>query len=378
MNARDVVTVLAALAAATSIGCSASGEGRSPREATGKPPVAVEVAAVAGGELGRAIDVVGSLKPKHEATIKSEYTGIVREVLVSEWVPVTRGQPLVRLDSREAEAGLEAARAALMQAEAAETRAVREEERSARLKAGGLATQQQLDDARSAREAAAAATAAARARLSAAETYAEKQLIRSPLDGVVAFRGVNVGDRVESMGSGEPMFRIVDNRVFDLTVAVPSVDMGLLRVGQTLTFTTDAYPGRTFRGTVAFINPAVDEASRSVKVVAEVPNPSGELRGGMFVEGEILAGTRAQIPLVPRAALLVWDVGTGRGEVFVVEGDKAVRRAVRTGAMAGDNAEVKEGLAVGDRVVVRGAFNLRDGDRVMVVSRGGTQDTTGS
>lgn len=120
---------------------------------------------------------------------------------VSEWVAVRRGQPLARLDTREAEATLAAARAALLQAQVAQTRAARELERAQRLMEVGLMTQQGLDDARSAREAAAAATAAAEAHSSAAETRLAKAVIRAPFDGVVAFRGVSVGDRVEDRKS---------------------------------------------------------------------------------------------------------------------------------------------------------------------------------
>ena len=68
------------------------------------------------------------------------------------------------------------------------------------------------------------------------------------MDGVVALRGVSVGDRVENMGGNSPMFRIVDNRVLDLTVSVPSSRLASVRVGQTLEFTTETLPGRTFTG----------------------------------------------------------------------------------------------------------------------------------
>ena len=353
-----VVTLSAAVLGAAA--CSPGG-----REAAAeKPAVAVEVASVTAGELVETVAVVGTLKPKREATIQSEFSGIVREVFVTEWVPVRRGQPLARLDSREAETTLESARAALLQAEVAERRAVREFERAEKLKAAGLETAQGVDDARTAREAAEATVAAARAQLKAAETYAEKMVTRAPLDGVVSFRGINVGDRVENMGSGAPMFVIVDNSLFDLTVMVPSTRSAAVGVGQPLEFTTSALPGRTFRGTVKFINPTVSELDRSVAVVAEVANQDGALRGGMFVKGEIQTGRRAGVLQMPRAALLSWDLEQNTGEVFVVSGAVAERRVVRTGVAAGELVEVLGGVAGGEQVVTRGAFNLRDGDRV--------------
>ena len=345
--------------------CSRTGEGEA-TEAGGKPPVAVEVSPAVTADLPQAIDVVGSLAPKFAADVKSEFTSVVEEVYVTEWVHVTKGQPLARLDTREGELAVEAAKAALMQAEVGETRANRELERTVKLKEYGLATQQNLDDARTARDSAAAVTAAARAAFKAAETRHSKAIIRAPMDGVVAFRGVSVGDRVENMGGNSAMFRIVDNRLLDLTVTVPSTKSAPLRVGLPLEFTTAALPDRTFRGTVKFINPTVSEVDRSVRVVAEVPNEDGALRGGMFVKGQIQTGERTGVLQIPRAALLSWDLELNTGEIFVVNGDVAERRAVRTGEVTGEYVEIVQGVTAGDKVVTRGGFNVRPGDRVQI------------
>lgn len=366
-------------AAAIAAGCTASSE--APDQ--GKPPVAVDVVPARAAAQSDTIAVVGSLAPKFEASVRSEYAGIVEEVHVAQWVRVRKGQPLATLDTREgrvllqrAKAGLDAARAALAQADVQARRAEREAERSTELKAAGLATQQQLDDSFSARDAARAQVDAARGQVALAqeevryaETRLEKATIRAPLDGVVALRAANRGDLVGEPGSQEPMFKVVDNGVLDLTVNVPAAALARLQPGQPLAFTTEAYGDRRFSGTVMFINPTVDSASRTVKVVAEVPNPADELRGGMFVRGEILLGRRENVLVAPREALLEWDVDRGTGAVFVVNGDVAHRRAVQTGQTAGDDVEIASGLEPGELVVARGAFNLRDGDKVFVASR---------
>lgn len=335
------------------------------KAASGRPAVAVEVAPAVEADIEESIEVVGSLEPKFSADIKSEFTAVVEEVYVTEWVRVRKGMPLAKLDTREAEASLQAARAGLLQAEVAETRASRELERALRLREAGLMTQQNLDDARTAFEASQAATAAARAQLQAAETRLAKAILRAPFDGAVAYRGVNPGDRVENMG-GEPLFRIVDNRLLELTVSVPSSALSSLRIGQPLEFSTDAVPNRTFRGKVQFINPAADPVSRSVKVVAHVPNEDEALRGGLFVKGRILTGLRRNVLQIPKAALVDWDPTRGQGDVFVVNGDRAERRTVRTGPTTADAVEVTQGLQPGEQVVTRGAFTLRNGDRVLV------------
>jgi membrane fusion protein, multidrug efflux system len=231
----------------------------------------------------------------------------------------------------------------------------------------GLITPQAFDDAKSAVEAAEAATAAAQAQTRTAEARLAKSTLMAPIDGVVALRGVNVGDRVENMGGNGPLFRIVDTRLLDLTVSVPSSRLAFVKVGQIIEFATDALPDRTFTGKVMFINPTIDPASRSAKVVVEVPNPNGQLKGGAFVKGRIVVANRPNILQVPREALLNWNLEQRTADVFLAQGDKAERRAVRTGQSNGVTVEVVSGLEAGDAVVVRGGFSLQPGDRLAVV-----------
>lgn len=364
LSAPSVALLLVLAAGVAGCGKPAAGNGAPDG---GRPPAAVETAKAGTAPIEEAVEVVGSLTARSEADVKTEYTGTVAEVYVTQWVRVRAGTPLARLDTREAEAGTQAARAAALQAEAGAKRAARELDRTLKLKEAGLATQQQLDEARSAEEAARAAADAAKAQLALAETRLGKAVVRAPIDGVVALRNVNVGDYVENMGNPPPMFRVVDNRVLELTASVPSARMTALKVGQPFVFTSDALPGRTFSGKVSFINPAADEASRTVKVKAEVPNADGALKAGLFVKGRIVTGRREGVLVVPRAALVSWDTVARRGALFVVEGEVAKTVEVETGATAGDLVEVVKGISAGRDVVTRGGFNLKDGDRVRVV-----------
>ena len=332
----------------------------------GRPPVAVAVAPAGLAVFQESVEIVGSLAPRFSADVKSEVTGIVTAVYVTEWVPVRRGDRLARLDTSETEAGIAAIKAIEAQARVAETRARREYERAQQLKEYGLITPQGLDDAKSAIEAAEAGTAAASAQIRTAEARLAKSLLASPMDGVVALRAVNVGDRVENMGGGDPLFRIVDNRLLDLTVSVPSSRLASVRVGQVLEFATDALPGRTFTGKVKFINPAIDAASRSARVVVEVPNRDGLLKGGSFVKGRVVVANRPDVLQVPREALFNWNVQLQTAEVFVVRGDQADLRVVKTGTSNGVAVEVVSGLQAGEQVVTRGGFALRAGDKVAV------------
>jgi RND family efflux transporter MFP subunit len=364
---RSVAFALAgAVALAAFVGCRDSAAVPARR-----PPVAVEVVPARVADLAEMIDVVGSLAPVKAADVKSEYTGIVADVHVTEWVAVRSGQALATLDTREGRAQLDAARAALLQAEVARARAARESERAEGLLKAGLMTRQGLEDARTALDAARAGVAAAEAQLASAEARLAKSVLRAPFDGVVASRSVDIGDRVESMGSGDPLFRIVDDRALDLSLTVPSARLDAVQIGQEVEFTVDAAPGRTFRGRVSHINPSVDSLSRAGRVRARVPNGDRSLKGGLFVKGRIRAGTRKAVVQVPRAALQEWDLATGAAAVFVVEGGSARRREVHTGVVSGDTVEVGRGLGAGENVATRGAFSLRDGDRVKAVHRAG-------
>jgi RND family efflux transporter MFP subunit len=367
-------------------GCSDKGGNKNPDgKTTGRPPVAVDVIKAVKTDFTEGIDVVGSLSPKFSAEIKSEYAGIVTEVYVTEWVKVKKGTSLAKIDAREMEillqkagAAIEMAKANLLQAEVSGNRANREYDRLLKLKEVGLVTQQNIDDGLTEKEAAAARIAAARAQLKVAEedlqhtqTRLSKTLIRSPIDGVVSFRGVNVGDLVGEMGSPKIMFRIIDTRTLDLTVTVPSTEMSKLHVDQPLTFSTDALPEQKFTAKVMFINPVVNDSDRSIKVTAEVENVSEQLKGGLYVKGRIVTGKRTDIIRVLRVALLSWDVPGKKGDLFVVNGEIANRRTVQTGIVMGDFIEVTSGLTLGEPVVVRGGFNLKDGDRVSVTQVNG-------
>jgi membrane fusion protein (multidrug efflux system) len=181
---------------------------------------------------------------------------------------------------------------------------------------------------------------------------------------VVAQRDINVGDLVGEAGSTRILFRIVDNRLLDLTVTVPSSEMAKIQVGQPLTFTTDALPGQNFTGQVKFINPAVNETDRSIKVIAEIRNDPEILKSGLFVKGRILTGRRAHVLEIPRSALLDWDVKARQGDIWVVVQGQAQRRKVQTGGLDRDWVEVASGLQAGDQVITRGGFNVQNGDRV--------------
>lgn len=365
MARRSIAAIVPITLALFSGACGPASSGPAAAE---RPPVAVETAAVEAGDLAEKISVVGTLAPKFEGAVKAEYSGVISEVFVSEWVRVERGTLLARFDSREAQAAVKAAKAARLEATVGTARAQRELERCVKLRQAGLATQQTLDDARSAAEASQASLEAAAANEELARTRLSKAEIRAPMAGVIASRSINPGDFVENMGSPRPMFTIVDNQRLELTVTVPSSAIASLAVGQPLTFTVDAIPGRFFEGKVSYVNPAVDEASRTLKVIAQVDNRDGLLKSGLFARGEIVTNRRAEVMRVARGALVTWDPTAATGVVYVVENGRAQKRDIATGSATAEAIEIVRGLSAGETVVTRGGFDVRDGDRVTIVN----------
>jgi RND family efflux transporter MFP subunit len=371
---------LICLVIACVVGCSGGSGGKS--ATLQKPPVAVEVAKAELKGLVEGIEVTGTLEPKFYADVKTQIPGLVKQVYVTEWVRVRKGQPLARIDVAEteamvkrAEAGVESAKASLAQAQVAMNRADRELVRVLKLKDAGLATQQAVDDASTEADAAKARGGAARAQIRVAEEEVHqakarqaKGVVSSPIDGMVALREVNVGDLASDAAAGKPIFRIVDNRLLNLTVTLPSSEAAQVKVGQPLEFTVDSLPEKRFAGKVMFVNPELSSQDRSLKVIAEVRNVPELLKGGLFAKGRIITGSRSNVLQLPRQALNAWDTSARRGIAYVVAGEIAQARQVSTGKVIGDLVEIIDGIKPGELFVLRGGFNLRDGDRVSVKS----------
>jgi RND family efflux transporter MFP subunit len=342
------------------------------------PPVSVDTVQPARQSLARFVEIFGTLSPKNAAEVKSEIPGRVFRLTVKEWDNVRENDLLLELDPTDPklnlskiEAGLKMARAQLLQAQVDLSRAKREMDRGTRLKEGGLVTGQDIDDRKTAVESAQARVALAQAQVVQAESQVaegrrnvEKTTITSPIQGVVSLRKVDAGDWVDK---GFLLFSIVDNRVLDFTANVPAIDLCHIQEGQTVTFTVDGLPDRTFQGLVKRINPMVAASDRTGRIVAEVKNDDGALKGGVFARGRIIIEEHTNVLAIPKAALNGWDINRGVAHVFVIgEGGLAQAREVAIGLEDQNMVEIRSGLDSGDKVVVRGGFNVREGDRVRI------------
>jgi RND family efflux transporter MFP subunit len=377
-----ILIVVLGSAVLAGIGFSGKSEqDEKPARAT-KPPVAVEAIYPIRGEVVEVVEVIGSLRTKSEASVQAENPGVLAEVLVTDWVAVKKGDVLARLDTRELEANVmrfeaevTTASSSLSRTQADLDHAWREFQRTHSLNQASVVPEKSYDEAKHMKSIAEAELAAARARLLMAQAVLkegkrrlEKAVLRTPIDGVICQRRANVGDRVDGSGGGEPLFRILDNRVLDLVLSVPSTSLWKVKTGQPIAFTTDAFPGRTFEAEIKYINPRADSMTRSVDILAEVQNEAGELCDGLFVKAQITTGRREGVLQIPHAAILQGDDAELASYVFVVDGDVARLRKVKPGDETGGMAEILEGLEEREPVVTRGAFLLHDGDSIQVES----------
>jgi RND family efflux transporter MFP subunit len=220
-------------------------------------------------------------------------------------------------------------------------------------------------DARAARSLVAAAearVAAAEARVRSTSSFVTDTRVLAPTRGVVAARQVEDGEHV---ARGASMFTVVRSDVLELAATVPARRAGDLRAGLPVRFTAG---GLRFDGRVARVSPTIDPTSRSLTVYVEVPNADGALRGNSFATGRVVGRSVPNALLVPTAAL---RQGTDSNSTYVyrITNNQIQRAPVRLGIVddVEGMAEVAEGLAAGDRVIVGNVGTLGDGMRVTVV-----------
>jgi membrane fusion protein, heavy metal efflux system len=179
----------------------------------------------------------------------------------------------------------------------------------------------------------------------------------APVSGTVIERAANPGEVVEA---NKTVLRVADLSSVWVIGQVYEKDLALVRVGSGASVTSDAYPGRVFRGRVTYVDPQLDPATRTAQARVELANPGQALKIGMYVNVAFgaLGGAEATAPTVPASAV---QNLVGRQVVFLATPDPNtfVMRPVRLGAESNGRYPVLEGLFVGDRVVTEGSFMLR-------------------
>lgn len=211
--------------------------------------------------------------------------------------------------------------------------------------------------ARATRDAAAAALGLARKRLADAT-------LRSPWNGFVSMRSVQVG---EMASAGHAVFQIVELDPVEITVGVPETDIHLVRLGQTAAVEVPALEGEAFTGEVKLINVAADPTTRTYMVRIRVPNPKHTLRVGMIAEAQIQSDRMLDAITLPVESIVHDPQGASIVFVYFPQQKHVYAKRVETGTMYGREIQIKSGLAGDELVVVAGQERLRDGVTVAAV-----------
>ncbi len=325
-------------------------------KAAAPPPTTVISAVVKQADWQPTLDAIGSISPVQGATISAELAGRVSEIDFESGAKVQKGEPLLKLDVAAEEAQLRSAQAdeALMKSEL---------DRSTNLAKGNVISKSEFDTAKSKYDAAAAAVENMQATI-------DKKAIRAPFTGVAGIRYVNPGQMV-AVGDKLVSLQTLD-RVF-VDFSLPQNDLAKVKVGLEVTITTDAIPGRLFKGTVNAINPSVDTATRSVQVQASLDNEDHALRPGMFAKASVQLPQKITTLYIPATAVSyapfgdsVYVIEKKKDETTKKEGLVLRQQFIRLGEARGDFVAVTEGLQKDQEIVGAGAFKLRNGMDVVV------------
>ncbi len=381
-----------------------SNDSRKPNvEAAAKSePIAVQVAVAETREIDRVIHVTGSLHPDESVNVTSEVAGRVAQIHYDFGHYVRKGAVVAELDRTELTLQHDRARASLAQALArigldpsqsdanpTTTPAIRQAEaqledarskfESARklVESGDIsrerfvelektlaARQAALDAARDELRTQLANIQALRAELNLAAKRLNDATVRAPFDGSVSERLVSPGQYIKE---NTPIVTLVKTSPLRLRVDIPENAAAAVSVGSSLTFVTDAIPGKEFRAVIRELNPSLDAQSRSLSAEARLVDSAAQLRPGMFVQVRLVVARNVPIVVVPLQA--VFTVA-GLSKLFTVRDGTASEVRLSPGMDLGGWLEVPSGkIQPGDIVATSPLAQLVDGAAVRVESQ---------
>lgn len=308
-----------------------------------------------------AIAITGDLRPIESVAVKARLEGDLVGVLVREGQNVAQGQLLARFESSEEESAHASAEADRVAAQSELATAQWNLEQTNELFRAGAVAERDLRTAQQAVTTAQAKVAAAQARLRATSTTLRDTRVVAPTAGTVSRKLVESGEHV---ARGAELFTVVRSDVLELAAAVPARQANEVRVGQTVHFVAD---GRAVDGKVARVSPTVDTQTRSITVYIQVPNTADAMKGGTFATGRVVSRIVPNALLVPTAAVRQ-SPDNGQPFVYRVVGSSLDVAAVQLGIVDERSgvAEVVQGLAEGDRVVVGNVGTLGRGMQVII------------
>lgn len=302
-------------------------------------PLTLATQAIEAAEIPVFEEVVGTVRPRHEAQVSAKVTGRVMEMKAVPGMKVKTGDELAKIEVKELEAALDRARAALVQAD-------RDLVRYRTLRESGAATEAEFEQAES-RQRIAAAT------VQEMQTMVANATVAAPFDGTVTRKMVEPGDLASP---GRALFAMEDSTLLRLEIAVAESLAGGLKIGDAFGVEVAGADQPRLDAKISEIAPSADVGSRTFSIKLDLPAIES-LRAGQF--------GRAFLPRGERRAILVPDSAvTSRGQmdyVFVAAKNTARLRIVRTGESAEGKTEILAGLDDGEVILTEPPGELRDG-----------------
>ena len=338
-----------------------------------KPEYSTET--VQRGSLSVSVSATGKLAPTNQVQVGSELSGLVTKVAVDVNDRVTKGQALALIDPsrfqdtvNQSRAALNAAQAAVAQNQATLAQSAAQLARLqevSRLSGGRVPAKTELEQAVADRDraianlrAAQANVVSAAATLSSNNTQLVKAVIRSPVNGVVLARQIEPGATVAASFNTPTLFVIAEDlSAMKLEVAIDEADVGSVKEGQRASFTVDAFPGKTFPATITRVDLGSNLSAQSAttttttttgQVVSygatlSVNNADLQLRPGMTATADITTSAKANVLLVPNAALRFKPASTGPSTGGGIAGTIVPTRPRRSGGGGDKDVTVKRG-----------------------------------
>lgn len=309
------------------------------------------------GEIIRYVTLPGGIRANQQAVLYAKVGGYLKSLAVDKGDRVQAGQSLGEIEVPELLADLAKHKAELSVAETEFQRAS-----TAQKKAPDLITPQSIDESKGRLE-------IAQANLLRTETLLRYAKITAPFAGIVTARFVDPGAFIPSATSGSAaqsaaIVAVADFNIVRAQVAVPEVEAALTQAGQPVKVTVEGLAGKTFDTKVSRLSYALDDASRTMLVEADLPNPELVLRPGMYALVKIGVEKHTNALLIPVDALAMEKANAF---AFVADGGKAKKTAIKIGFNDGAKVEVLSGLTGNESVILVGKMSLADGAAINAV-----------
>jgi RND family efflux transporter MFP subunit len=331
-------------------------------DAVGTTPV--KVVQVVRQKISEKLNYTGTLEAWQKITITPDIGGKVAKIYVEEGQRVERGKLLAEMDVESIQLQLKQAEAAQAVSEANFKNASRNKERMDRLLQEKAVSDQQYEQVKLAYDAAKAQLDQAQAAVNMARHTLDLSIMKAPFSGIIASKNAQVGDVINPMmgsfspGSGGGVLTLVDYSRIKIVVEVSQGDIVRISKGQAAAVRVSDGQAKEYQGVVTVVNSTADSLAKKFRVEVMVNNPDLALRPGTFGSCVFEVSTHENALVVPQKAIL------DNKYVFLVQGNKAVKKEVVLGLKNAEWIEIKDGLKEGDRVIVEGNYALIDGTEI--------------